>query len=568
MKRLLRHIDKKASKALCHRVMLCGVALAAMAMLLLSCDDDLELTTAIERAESIAKEQSKEALDIISKIDRGTIESEELMAYYALVYSEVCYQNRMLISSDSLTRVAVAYYDNAENQHLRARAYYQHGMTLQLSGANPEAILALNEALKSLQYCNDNHLKGVVYRTQGDIYRASYLNHNSYDAYVEALRCFEQEKLPYHTHYTLYNMGQAALKMQQPELAEELFVDARNYAIESGNRDFLCPVLHEMCEIYYLLDDKEKFAETVDMFQRYDCVLWLVSHYNAMKAIALSNSGNHEEAKNYVKLAAADPTYDVYAVERANYVICKNEGDSEGMVYWLTEINKRLNNELIAATEQPVMNYQLDLLNVTMERDKQRMRNMQQRTLAIYSLVAIVIAVLIAIMVYRRKRQKRDIQHYMETIHELQLTRQDSNEPLSDAVDRLYNDRLKDLNSLCETYYEHSDTARHTAKVFEQVRQTIEAIKSDEGRLTELESLVNSCRGGLMSKLRSQCPKLNEREIKVALYSFAGFSSRAICVFVDSNPTALSKLKYRIKTKIKESGAEDAEMLISSISDR
>lgn len=363
-------------------------------------------------------------------------------------------------------------------------------------------------------------------------------------------------------------MGQAALKMQQPELAEELFVDARNYAIESGNRDFLCPVLHEMCEIYYLLDDKEKFAETVDMFQRYDCVLWLVSHYKAMKAIALSNSGNHEEAKHYVKLAAVDPTYDVYAVERANYVICKNEGDSEGMVYWLTEINKRLNNELNAATEQPVMNYQLDLLNVTMERDKQRMRNMQQRTLAIYSLVAIVIAVLIAIMVHRRKRQKRDIQHYMETIHELQLTRQDSNEPLSDAVDRLYNDRLKDLNSLCETYYEHSDTARHTAKVFEQVRQTIEAIKSDERRLTELESLVNSCRGGLMSKLRSQCPKLNEREIKVALYSFAGFSSRAICVFVDSNPTALSKLKYRIKTKIKESGAEDAEMLISAISDR
>ena len=119
----------------------------------------------------------------------------------------------------------------------------------------------------------------------------------------------------------------------------------------------------------------------------------------------------------------------------------------------------------------------------------------------------------------------------------------------------------------CETYYEHGDTPRQTVKVFEQVRSTIEAIKSDKARIEELESLVDSCRDGLMSKLREQCPKLNEKELRVALYSYAGFSSRAICVFMESNPVALSKMKYRIKVKIKESGAEDAEMLISALLD-
>ena len=127
--------------------------------------------------------------------------------------------------------------------------------------------------------------------------------------------------------------------------------------------------------------------------------------------------------------------------------------------------------------------------------------------------------------------------------------------------------RLTDLNRLCETYYDHIDTPRHAAKVFEQVRQTIESIKSDEGRIAELEDLVDNCRGGLMSKLRSQCPKLNERELKVALYSYAGFSSRAICIFIESNPVALSKIKYRIKTKIKECGGADAEMLLSAMVD-
>lgn len=565
---MLRHTARRATNSTIRRVILCGIVVGALSTLLVSCSSYTELSRAIDQAESLAEENPNKALEIISNIDKSQLRSNEIKARYALIYSEVSYYNRMLVNSDSLTRIAVAYYDKSNHHHERARAYFQHGMTLQLAGALPEAILALREAHNSLDKYKDNRLEGVVYRLEGDIYRASYLYRNSYNAYVEALQCFERENLPYHTHYTLYNMGQAAMKMHQTDLAEELFIEARDYAIEVGNKDFLCAILHEMCEIYFQLGDKEKFSETVELFDRYDCVLWFVSHYYAMKAMATSNAGDTESAKQYAELATLDPSYDANAVERANYIICRNEGDNEGMVYWLTAMNERLRNALLASAEQPVMNYQLDLLNMTMERDEQQMRNMRHRMIAIYTIITMVLSILVAIMIHRRKQQKRDIQLYMETIHELQLTRQNTQEPLTDAVDKLYNDRLKDLNTLCETYYEHSDTSRHATKVFEQVRQTIEAIKSDEVRLTELESLVNSCRGGLMSKLREQCPKLNERELKVALYSFAGFSSRAICVFIDSNPTALSKLKYRIKTKIKESDATDAEQLISAISDR
>ena len=565
---MLRHTARRATNSTIRRVILCGIVVGALSTLLVSCSSYTELSRAIDQAESLAEENPNKALEIISNIDKSQLRSSEIKARYALIYSEVSYYNRMLVNSDSLTRIAVAYYDKSNHHHERARAYFQHGMTLQLAGALPEAILALREAHNSLDNYKDNRLEGVVYRLEGDIYRASYLYRNSYNAYVEALQCFERENLPYHTHYTLYNMGQAAMKMRQTDLAEGLFIEARDYAIEVGNKDFLCAILHEMCEIYFQLGDKEKFTETVELFDRYDCVLWFVSHYYAMKAMATSNAGDTASAKHYAALASSDPSYDAGAVERANYIICRNEGDTEGMARWLMAMNERLRNALLASAEQPVMNYQLDLLKVTMERDEQQMRSMRHRMIAIYVIIIMVLSILVAIMIHRRKQQKRDIQRYMETIHELQLTRQNTEEPLTDAVDKLYNDRLKDLNTLCETYYEHSDTTRHAAKVFEQVRQTIEAIKSDEVRLAELESLVNSCRGGLMSKLREQCPKLNERELKVALYSFAGFSSRAICVFIDSNPTALSKLKYRIKTKIKESDAKDAEQLISAISDR
>jgi hypothetical protein len=37
---------------------------------------------------------------------------------------------------------------------------------------------------------------------------------------------------------------------------------------------------------------------------------------------------------------------------------------------------------------------------------------------------------------------------------------------------------------------------------------------------------------------------------------------------METNPVALSKMKYRIKLKIKECEAKDADLLISSIGDR
>ena len=134
---------------------------------------------------------------------------------------------------------------------------------------------------------------------------------------------------------------------------------------------------------------------------------------------------------------------------------------------------------------------------------------------------AVVLLVAFILYIVSNLRQKnRDIANYMATINELQLMRHNDSdkanrsEALTLAVDRLYNDRFVDLNRLCEAYYDHDNTSRQPAKVFEQVQQTIAQLKSDEARIAKLEQIVNSCRGDIMTKLREQCPKLNERELR------------------------------------------------------
>ena len=44
-----------------------------------------------------------------------------------------------------------------------------------------------------------------------------------------------------------------------------------------------------------------------------------------------------------------------------------------------------------------------------------------------------------------------------------------------------------------------------------------------------------------MSKLRAELPNLSEHDYRLALYSFAGFSNRAIALFIDSDPVSVSK---------------------------
>ena len=70
-----------------------------------------------------------------------------------------------------------------------------------------------------------------------------------------------------------------------------------------------------------------------------------------------------------------------------------------------------------------------------------------------------------------------------------------------------------------------------------------------------------------MEQLR-EVPRLTERDLRIALYTFAGFSNRAISIFLDSDPVSISRYRYNLKQKIKNSSAEHSEQLLNALSDK
>ena len=78
---------------------------------------------------------------------------------------------------------------------------------------------------------------------------------------------------------------------------------------------------------------------------------------------------------------------------------------------------------------------------------------------------------------------------------------------------------------------------------------------------------VNRYRDNVMEQLR-EVPRLTERDLRIALYTFAGFSNRAISIFLDSDPVSISRYRYNLKQKIKNSGVEHSEQLLNALSDK
>lgn len=459
-------------------------------------------------------------------------------------------------------------YDYGNDNAKRANAYYAHALTQQQYGNLPLAVLSLNGAANALKNYDNPHLEGLVYSTIGDIYYQTHLFSNSYNAYDIAATLFEQSNERYKLHYALYNKGRSAFKLHRYGEAQSILNGVLTYSIEVDNREFTTLILNQLCSLYLYIKDETQLCNTVSMLDEYISPTDYNSHDYSLRAITSAISGDIDVATKFLNLAKRDNIPDTASIMRAEYYIYKCTGDNAKGIEILEQSTKLMEDMVVSSSKKDILNEEVELLKKYIANILYREQLEEKRDITHDIVLCIIITLLLMHVIGYRRKTRRDVQHYMDTINELQLIKDKSDsrlEPLASAIDRLYNDRLKDVNQLCEIYYEHSDTPRHATKVFEQVRQTIESIKSDEARLRELEELVDRCRDGLMSKLREECKKLNERELKVALYSYAGFSSRAICIFIDSNPMALSKMKYRIKSKIKEEECKSAEILIAGL---
>lgn len=532
-----------------------------------ACSTDDAILEEIDHAESIAESAPEEALRIMQGINRDDIHGEMDFARYALVYCEAAYYNRIVSDNDSLAAPMAKYYTESDNHAERARALYQHALVMQAAGKMPEAMHSLLLAEESCHKINNPRLEGLVHRTKASIYGDGYLFRNAYESHNESYDCFKRANLTEHCAYAMLDMGCALINSRHYQKAEPLLIEVRDYAIEQQNKWLLCEVLHNLAELYTQVEDYDKCEATISLFDTQNCLLNGKAFYYSVKAICAAN--RHDEKEAYENIAIAR-SYDEFSerVEYASYAVYRAFDDTQNALS-LHEINKhRQDSTVLRALEQPILNVQVELLQKNLDSERRERSLIRQRNIMIYVGIAILVVVAILYIWYRMRRKNRDIAQYVETIKELQLANRNLPDEMNASIGALYRDRFSELNELCDIYYDHSGSSRQKTLVYDKLSQTITSIKNDRERLDNMEEAVNRYRHNLMAQLREQMPKLSERDMRIALYSFAGFSNRAIALFIDSDPITVSKMKYNLKQKIKKAETESQEMFCAALSEK
>ncbi|MBD5240707.1 MAG: hypothetical protein HDS59_01305 [Barnesiella sp.] len=168
------------------------------------------------------------------------------------------------------------------------------------------------------------------------------------------------------------------------------------------------------------------------------------------------------------------------------------------------------------------------------------------------------------ILLYKNARRKKS----EEIIHlgqQLECSNS-NNAELDKKIKELYSGRWEVFNRLCDEYFNKKDAETDSVRisVHKELERQITELRSTKS-LVELEELVNTYNNGIITRIRTQMPKLSNKDVAFLTYLYAGFSPKAICLFTDSKIKNFYNRRTRLRDKILESDAPDREELSSKM---
>ena len=539
--------------------------LLLIVLLLVGCGSDERTMQLIGEAESVMIEHPDSALNIMCSIDPETIRGEEDVAHYRLAMAEAMYYNDVDEGCDSLTSLFYDYYLTSDDHAKRARALYQHALAMTYDRERVKGMYSLLEAEKSLINSRDHRLIGNLYLLKGEIYGLECLFDNALESYYIALNHFKHDTLGYHIAYTHYRIGEAlSIKEDYVTSATHLRL-ALEASLKGSYQGVASLVINQLSQMYVRVEEYSECRDIIDLYDQYNIPIECQDAYYYVCSILESDQGNRDIAIQYIELADNYASIDVLEEEYYKYIVYRNLGDADEALYWLEQDRLQQQQLMLESLELPILNMQVEALVRETELAEAYKHNVRLS----YIIISIVAVVLIAVVGYyiirKRKQYQLKVAQYIEAVRELQMVDRSVNVTMSDQIYSIYKTRFTELNDLCDIYYDHNDSDRQKSMVFRQLQDTIESLKSDSVRIKEMESIVNLYCNNIMAKLTEECPRLSERQRRIALYTFAGFSLRAIALFMNSNPVQISKDKYKIKDVIKRGNAPSSELFIANL---
>lgn len=545
-----------------------------MSFLLVSCDNR-QTKSLLQDVETYIQERPDSALRVLRKVDSLTLNTKSLRARYSLLFAMALDKNYIDTTALSILEPTVAYYERLGSPQDKMLSCYYLGRIYANRKDYPNAVIFYSQALReSSEY--DYYHRGLIYAASADAYNASFNDEEELRNTILAYECFEKigDK---DLDLSLYKVAQAYHNNERFDVADSLY--SLVYSGKDSTSRLALYAMEDLVsnDLYQEKQDVERDLELLEYVAEHRGNLSLESYYEYAYLLLLA--GKESEAENILsQLSNREANGKTMEIR---YRIAECKGQYEEALALLKSMLSHQNDVVKKKLAQSVFKAQSDYYRLTAEVSEQKSTIANQRSVIIL-IAGLMMAGLLYIVFMKRKtaliREKDRLAQAVEESEKLLETvrnraKQEKEERDKDIFDlKSHNererDKIKELRDMYVSLYQkrfyeigkyydaasshrlesikekaYHDVISSTQALFEEIASGSEGQKKFEAR-------INADLDDIVSKIRSDFPKLKDDDIRFICYLIVGFDTSTISFLMDISKENVRVKKHRLREKL------------------
>lgn len=545
-----------------------------MSFLLVSCDNR-QTKSLLQDVETYIQERPDSALRLLRKVDSLTLNTKSLRARYSLLFAMALDKNYIDTTALSILEPTVAYYERLGSPQDKMLSCYYLGRIYANRKDYPNAVIFYSQALReSSEY--DYYHRGLIYAASADAYNASFNDEEELRNTILAYECFEKigDK---DLDLSLYKVAQAYHNNERFDVADSLY--SLVYSGKDSTSRLALYAMEDLVsnDLYQEKQDVERDLELLEYVAEHRGNLSLESYYEYAYLLLLA--GKESEAENILsQLSNREANGKTMEIR---YRIAECKGQNEEALALLKSMLSHQNDVVKKKLAQSVFKAQSDYYRLTAEVSEQKSTISNQRSIIILITGLMIIALLYVIFMKRESTLIREKDRLTQAVEEserlLETVRNRANEEKSEREKDILDlksrnereqDKIKDLREMYVALYQkrfseigkyydaasshrlesikekaYHDVISSTQALFEEIASGSEGQKKFEAR-------INADLDDIVSKIRSDFPKLKDDDIRFICYLIVGFDTSTISFLMDISKENVRVKKHRLREKL------------------
>lgn len=545
-----------------------------MSFLLVSCDNR-QTKSLLQDVETYIQERPDSALRVLRKVDSLTLNTKALRARYSVLFAMALDKNYIDTTALSILEPTVAYYEKFGSPKDKMLSYYYLGRIYSNRKDYPNAVIFYSQALReSSEY--DYYHRGLIYAASADAYNASFNDEEELRNTILAYECFEKigDK---DLDLSLYKVAQAYHNNERFDVADSLY--SLVYSGKDSTSRLALYAMEDLVsnDLYQEKQDVERDLELLEYVAEHRGNLSLESYYEYAYLLLLA--GKESEAENILsQLSNREANGKTMEIR---YRIAECKGQNEEALALLKSMLSHQNDVVKKKLAQSVFKAQSDYYRLTAEVSEQKSTISNQRSIIILITGLMIIALLYVIFMKRKSTLIREKDRLTQAVEEserlLETVRNRANEVKSEREKDILDlksrnereqDKIKDLREMYVALYQkrfseigkyydaasshrlesikekaYHDVISSTQALFEEIASGSEGQKKFEAR-------INADLDDIVSKIRSDFPKLKDDDIRFICYLIVGFDTSTISFLMDISKENVRVKKHRLREKL------------------